>query len=59
MEYHHKGSCGVRKRRRRRDALVGKVMAAVFWYSGGVIHMDCLEPETTINSKCCTAILTL
>jgi hypothetical protein len=34
---------------RGKKALVGKIMAPVFWYSGGVIHMDCLEPETTIN----------
>lgn len=27
-----------------------------FWYSSGVINVDCLEPETTINWQCYIAI---
>jgi hypothetical protein len=35
----------------------GKRHGYIFWYSGGVIQTDCLEPETTINSQCYTAVL--
>jgi hypothetical protein len=40
-------------------ALAGKLMATVFWDSNGVIHMDFLEPGTTINSEHYIALKTL
>jgi len=36
--------------------LVGKDIAAIFWYSDGVIHMDCFEPETNISTQYYTVI---
>jgi hypothetical protein len=48
MEYHHKRSPA--KKKIKTQVLDGKVKATTFWNRHGVIHMDFLDPGTTINS---------
>lgn len=49
MEYHHKDSPA--KKKFKALPSVGKIMATVFWDAEGVIHVEFLEPGTTINSE--------
>lgn len=48
MEYRHPGS--PTRRKFKTQASMGKLMATVFWDVSGVIHVDFLEPGSTINA---------
>jgi hypothetical protein len=56
MEWRHTNSPS--KKRFKARPLVGKVMCIVFWDSKGVILLDFLQPENTINPDCYIATLT-
>ena len=49
MEWHHPNSPRTKKFKAQNSA--GKIMATVFWDSQGVILVDFLLKEETINSK--------
>jgi hypothetical protein len=56
MEWRHANSPS--KKKFKMQPPVGKVMCTVFWDRKGVILLDFLEPEQTINSDCYIATLT-
>jgi len=49
MEWHHLSSPAKKKFNLRTS--VGKVMAGIFWDSEGLLLVEFLEVDTTINSK--------
>ena len=49
MEYRHPGSPP--RRKFKTQSSIGKVMATFFWDVSGIIHVDFLEPGTTINAE--------
>ena len=49
MEYRHRGS--PTRRKFKTQTSIGKIMATVFWDASGVIHVDFLEPGSTINAQ--------
>jgi len=55
MEWRHSGSPHPTKFRVQKSA--GKDLASIFWYQDGILHIDCLPKNQTINAEFYASLL--